>query len=55
MPARVSLMPDDLQTWIRDELFNKVPVAICVVDDEYRVVQANLRFRWQWDGRTGHR
>ena len=44
-------MPD---RWISEELFDHVPMAICVVDQQFRIVEANERFTelyGEWRGR----
>jgi PAS domain S-box-containing protein len=54
MSEGVSYMPQDLKAWISNELFDKVPVSICVVDKEFQIIQANRRFRdlhGEWRGR----
>ena len=33
-----------IKHWIRNELFNQVPVCICVVDRNFRIVEANRQF-----------
>ncbi len=35
----------EIQNWLHHHLFNQVPVAICVIDRDYRIVDANPRFR----------
>jgi PAS domain S-box-containing protein len=42
-------------SWISDELFDRVPVAICVIDQEFRVVEANARFTESYGEWIGHR
>jgi PAS domain S-box-containing protein len=44
----------DLHRWISEELFDHVPLAICVVDPQFRIVEANERFTelyGEWRGR----
>jgi len=41
--------------WISDELFDLVPVAICVIDPDLRVVEANARFTELYGEWIGHR
>jgi PAS domain S-box-containing protein len=44
----------DLHRWISEELFDHVPLAICVVDQQFRIVEANERFTelyGEWRGR----
>jgi PAS domain S-box-containing protein len=46
--------PEDFHRWISEELFDHVPLAICVVNQEFRVVEANNRFTelyGDWHGR----
>jgi PAS domain S-box-containing protein len=41
-------------SWLSDELFDRVPVAICVIDEDFRVVEANAKFTelyGEWMGR----
>ena len=42
-------------SWLTDELFDRVPVAICVIDREFRVVEANARFTELYGEWIGHR
>jgi PAS domain S-box-containing protein len=35
----------EIQNWLHHHLFDQVPVAICVIDRDYRIVDANTRFR----------
>jgi PAS domain S-box-containing protein len=42
-------------SWISDELFDRVPVAICVIDRDFRVVEANARFTELYGEWIGHR
>ena len=30
--------------WIRNELFDQVPISICVIDRDYKIVEANRNF-----------
>jgi len=44
----------DFHRWISEELFDHVPLAICVVDRQFRIVEANERFAklyGEWRGR----
>jgi PAS domain S-box-containing protein len=44
----------DFHRWISEELFDHVPLAICVVDPQFRIVEANGRFTelyGEWRGR----
>ncbi len=36
---------EEIQNWLHHHLFDQVPVAICVIDRDYRIVDANPRFR----------
>ncbi|MBU0595707.1 PAS domain-containing protein [Candidatus Bipolaricaulota bacterium] len=52
-----SLIPDDIRNWMREELFDQVPVSISVIDREYRIVEANFSFAevyGDWEGRPCH-
>ena len=40
-----SLHNEEIQDWVRGYLFDQVPVCISIVDREYRIVDANHRFR----------
>ena len=42
-------------SWLTDELFDRVPVAICVIDQDFRVVEANARFTELYGEWIGHR
>jgi PAS domain S-box-containing protein len=42
-------------SWLTDELFDRVPVAICVIDRDFRVVEANARFTELFGEWIGHR
>ena len=42
-------------SWLTDELFDRVPVAICVIDRDFRVVEANARFTELYGEWAGHR
>jgi len=33
-----------IKNWIRTELFNQVPISICVIDRDYKIVEANQTF-----------
>lgn len=37
-------MPEDIKDWIHNELFNQAPVAISVIDRDFRIVEANRMF-----------
>ena len=34
-----------ISTWVHNELWDQVPVRICVIDREYRIVETNRAFR----------
>jgi PAS domain S-box-containing protein len=34
----------DIDAWLQTNLFDEVPVSICVIDRDYRIVKANRRF-----------
>jgi len=42
-------------SWLTDELFDRIPVAICVIDREFGVVDANARFTELYGEWIGHR
>jgi PAS domain S-box-containing protein len=42
-------------SWLSDELFDRVPVAICVIDRDFQVVEANARFTESYGEWIGHR
>jgi PAS domain S-box-containing protein len=42
-------------SWLSDELFDRVPVAICVIDRDFQVVEANARFTELYGEWIGHR
>ena len=47
-------MADRIKRWIRNELFDQVPVSICVIDRDYKIVEANRTFTQTygpWQGR----
>ena len=48
---------DDIKNWIRTELFDQVPVRICVIDRQFGIVEANQSFSktyGTWQGRRCH-
>ncbi|MBT3217764.1 MAG: PAS domain-containing protein [Proteobacteria bacterium] len=50
-------MTRDIVHWLREELFNRVPVAICVIDRQFRVIEANTLFSesyGEWQGKLCH-
>jgi PAS domain S-box-containing protein len=44
----------DFHRWISEELFDHVPLAICVVDQRFRIVEANDRFAELYGEWRGH-
>lgn len=38
------VLADEIQDWIRFHLFDQVPIAISIIDRDYRIVDANPRF-----------
>lgn len=38
------MIPERVKNWIRTELFDQVPVSICVIDRDYGIVEANQTF-----------
>ncbi len=38
------MISETIKHWIRNELFDQVPVSICVIDRNFRIVEANRRF-----------
>ena len=47
----------EIREWIRSHLFDEVPIAICVIDRDHRILTANLRFVeafGAWEGRPCH-
>ncbi|MGC8640537.1 MAG: two-component system sensor histidine kinase NtrB [Isosphaeraceae bacterium] len=45
---------DEIQAWLHTNLFEEVPIAIGVISPDFRIVQANHRFRetyGPWEGR----
>ena len=48
------MAPDELRTWISEQLFDVAPIAIATIDRDYNVVQANVAFEAKfgaWQGR----
>ena len=43
------------ESWLSEELFDRVPVAICVIDRDFGVVEANARFTELYGEWIGHR
>lgn len=44
-----------VDNWIRDEIFDQVPVGICVIDRDFRIVKANEFFRRKFGRIQGRR
>ncbi len=38
------VVADEIQNWIRSHLFDQVPIAISIIDRDYRIVDANPHF-----------
>jgi len=38
------MIPVRVKNWIRTELFDQVPISICVIDRDYKIVEANTAF-----------
>ncbi len=50
----IPLRLDEIQDWLHLNLFDEVPIAIGVISPDFRIVQANRRFRetyGEWEGR----
>lgn len=50
-----AMASEEFSHWIRTRLFDDVPVAICVIDRQFRIVEANRTFTetyGQWSGRS---
>jgi PAS domain S-box-containing protein len=50
-----AIATDEFSHWVRTQLFDAVPVAICVIDRRFRVVEANKAFTetyGAWSGRS---
>ncbi len=48
------MAPDELRTWISEQLFDVAPIAIATIDPDFNVVQANAAFEakfGEWQGR----
>ncbi|KPK62328.1 MAG: hypothetical protein AMS21_07780 [Gemmatimonas sp. SG8_38_2] len=48
------MIADEIQDWIRLHLFDQVPIAISIIDRDYRIVDANPHFEdfyGTWEGR----
>lgn len=47
-------MPEDIKQWIQERLFDHVPMAISVIDQNFKIVEANSAFRetyGEWEER----
>lgn len=42
-----------IDNWLRANLFDEVPVSICVIDHQYRIVRANRQFHDEYGPATG--
>ena len=42
----------DIDAWLQTNLFDEVPVSICVIDRDYRIVKANRRFNDEYGTAT---
>ncbi len=38
------MIPERVKNWIRTELFDQVPISICVIDRDFQIVEANRTF-----------
>jgi PAS domain S-box-containing protein len=50
----IRVRPNEIQDWLHMNLFDEVPIAIGVISPDFRIVQANRRFRetyGPWEGR----
>jgi len=51
------LHSEEIQDWVRFHLFDQVPICISIIDRNYRIVDANHRFRevfGDWENRPCH-
>jgi len=49
------VIPRDVKDWLREELFDQVPMAVAVIDRDFRIVEANYAFGeayGDWEGRN---
>ena len=54
----MSLAIDDLNIWIKEKLFDAIPMGIAVIDRDFNLVRANRAFEQmfgQWQGRKCYR
>jgi PAS domain S-box-containing protein len=42
----------DIDAWLQTNLFDEVPVSICVIDRDYKIVKANRRFNSEYGEAT---
>jgi PAS domain S-box-containing protein len=50
-----AIATDEFSHWVRTQLFDDVPIAICVIDRRFRIVEANRTFTetyGPWSGRS---
>lgn len=45
MNGERELHNEEIQDWVRGHLFDQVPICISIIDRDYRIVDANTRFR----------
>ena len=48
------MLAEEIHDWLRTNLFDEVPIAISVISPDFRIVEANRRFReayGAWQGR----
>ncbi len=54
----MSLALEDLNVWIREKLFDAIPMGIAVIDHDYNLIKANKAFEQMfgsWEGRKCYR
>ncbi len=49
------VIPEQVDNWIREEIFDRVPVSICVIDRDFGIVKANEYFRRKFGRIRGRR
>ena len=42
----------DIDAWLQTNLFDEVPVSICVIDRDFKIVKANRRFNSEYGQAT---
>ena len=47
--------PKEIESWIKENLFNAVPMAIAVIDRQFNLVHANQAFEQMFGSWQGHR